>query len=373
MDYLGACSCYSGTSPFPFPVLFFTRFCTGVAMDRSSRILLCFTLLAAFAIPIQLCAQPNQLGKIVGNIRVVKGDFPKLPVLVSLEMRGTPVTKAFCDDQGRFGFYALVANSYRVSVDDDAYEPVSESTEVNPAVSPMNIVNLSLVPRAIAKKDPLAGRVEGSNPYLIDFADYYRQFPKKTLKEFQKGVDADHHDKADEAIQHYEKALSYSPTFYPAHNNLGSAYLARQNFEAAQSHFEAALKVNQGDAQAHFNLANVLLLTQHYPEAEHEVEEGLKRRPDSAFGHFLGGSLYSRTGRTDLAEKNLLSALQLDPKMSQAHLQLVNLYVQQKRTSDAVSELETYLKAFPDSSFSPKARDLLKRLQGDATPSTTPH
>jgi tetratricopeptide (TPR) repeat protein len=341
-------------------------------MGRGWRVVMLYALLAAIVVPTHLSAQQNQLGKIIGNVRVVKGDFPAHPVLISLEMRGSPIGSAYCDDQGRFGFYSLVANQYRLSVNDDAYEPVSETTEVNPATSSMNFVELRLVPRSNVKKDPLPGRVEGSNPYLIDPAEYYRKFPKKTLKEFEKGVDADHQGKTDDAIQHYEKALSYSPDFYPAHNNLGSAYLGRKNFEGAQTQFEAALKANQNDAQAYFNLANVLLLTQRYPAAEREIEEGLQRRPDSAFGHFLQGRLYSLTGRPELAEKSLQSALQLDPKMSQAYLQLVNLYVQQKRTPEAISQLEAYLKAFPDSPFSPKARDLLKRLQGNATMSTNP-
>ncbi len=86
-------------------------------------------------------------------------------------------------------------------------------------------------------------------------------------------------------------------------------------------------------------------------------------------GHFLQGQVYSRTGRPELAEKSLRSALQLDPTMQQVYLQLVNLYLQQKRTSDAISELDAYLKAFPDSPSSPKARDLLKRLQGNASAS----
>jgi tetratricopeptide (TPR) repeat protein len=334
-------------------------------MGRGWRAVLLSALLASFVVPIQLSAQQNQLGRIVGNVRVVKGDFPAHPVLISLEMRGSPIGSAYCDDQGRFGFYSLVANQYRVSVDDDAYEPVSETTEVNPVTAPMNFVQLMLVPRANARKDPLPGRVEGSNPYLIDPAEYYRKFPKKTLKEFDKGVEADHQGKTDDAIQHYEKALSYSPNFYPAHNNLGSSYLARQNFEAAQTHLEAALKANQNDVEAYFNLANVLLLTQRYPAAEREIEEGLQRRPDSAFGHFLQGSVYSHTGRPELAEKSLQSALQLDPKMSQAYLQLVNLYLQQKRTPEAIAELEAYLKAFPDSPLSPKVRETLKRLQGN--------
>jgi tetratricopeptide (TPR) repeat protein len=341
-------------------------------MNKGWRAVVFSALLGCFTLPLPLSAQQNQLGKIIGSIRVVKGDFPVHPVLVSLEMRGAPIGNTYCDDQGRFGFYSLVANEYNVSIDDDAYEPVSQSAAVNPETSPMNFIQFMLVPRANAKKDPLPGRIEGSNPYLIDPAEYLQKFPRKTVKEFEKGVEADHHGNADEAIQRYEKALSYSPDFYPAHNNLGSIYLARQNFDAAQSQFEAALKTNQNDVEAYFNLANVLLTRQRYPDAEREIGEGLQRRPDSAFGHFLQGVLYSHTSRPELAEKSLQDALKLDPKMAEVYLQLVNLYLQQKRKPEAISELESYLKSFPDSSFSPKARDLLKRLQGDAAASASP-
>jgi Flp pilus assembly protein TadD len=341
-------------------------------MGSEGRLFLWPALIFSLCLPTQLHAQGQQLGKIIGNIRISRGDFPAHPVLVSLEMRGSPIASAYSDGQGRFGFYSLVANQYRVTVSDDSYEPFTATVDVDPTFSPMNFVQITLTPHENAKKDSLPGRVGGSNPFMIDPAEYSRQFPKKTLKEFDKGVEADNQGKTDDAIQHYEKALSYSPDFYPAHNNLGSAYLARQNFDAAQRQFESALKANQNDVEAYFNLANVFLLTERYPAAESKITEGLQRRPDSAFGHFLQGSLYSRTGRPELAEKSLQSALQLDPKMSQVYLQLVNLYVQQKRMPEAISELETYLKAFPDSPFSPKARDLLKRLQGEVSASTSP-
>ena len=242
-------------------------------MGRLRQSICLSVLFAFFAIPGRLCAQQNQLGKIIGSIRILKGDFPPHPVLVSLDMRGSPIQSIYCDDQGRFGFYSLVANEYHVSINDDDYEPVTETANVNPDTAQTNFVQFTLVPRPSAKKDPLPGQVEGSNPFLIDTTDYNRKFPKKTLKEFDKGVDADHQGKMDEAIEHYGKALSYSPDYYPAHNNLGSAYLARQNFEAAKAQFEAALKSNQNDVEAYFNLANVLLLTQHYPAAEAELKE----------------------------------------------------------------------------------------------------
>ena len=308
--------------------------------------------------------QQAQLGKIIGSIRIAKGDFPPNPVLVTLELRGAAMGNAYSDGQGRFGFYALGANQYRVTIDDDAYQPVSQDVAVNPDVEPMNFVQFYLVPRENKKKqDSVQRQVPGSNPYLIDPGQYLRQFPKKTIKEFQKGVEAEKHGRIDEAIQRYEKAIANSPDFYPAHNNLGSAFLARRQFAEAQGQFEAAIKHNQNDAEARFNLANVLLLTRRYDDAAVEIQEGFKRQPVSAFGQFLQGSLYSHTDRPELAEKSLMTALNLDPKMSQAYLQLVNLYLQQKRTSDAVGKLETYLKEFPDAQFSQRARDLLKRLQ----------
>jgi len=325
-------------------------------------------LLAAIALPISLHGQQQQapLGKIIGSIRVAKGDFPPNPVLVTLELRGAAMGSVYSDGQGRFGFYALGANQYRVTIDDEAYKPVSQDVSVYPDVEPMNFVQFYLVPRENKKKqDSLQGQVPGSNPYLIDPGQYLRQFPKKTIKEFEKAVEAEKHGSVDDAIVHYEKAIANSPDFYPAHNNLGSAYLSRQKFAQAQRQFEAAIRDNQNDAEARFNLANVLLLTQRYDDAAVEIQEGFKRQPVSAFGQFLQGSLYSHTDRPELAEKSLLTALSLDPKMSQAYLQLVNLYLKQKRPSDAIGKLETYLKEFPDAQFSQRARELLKRLQAN--------
>lgn len=310
----------------------------------------------------------QQAGKIIGLIKVSRGDFPPNPVLVTLEARGAPIDSVYADGQGRFAFGNLVANQYRVSIQDDAYEPYSMTVEVNPDFIAVNFVNVILEQRQDKKKeDPLQKRVAGSNPYLVDPAEYYKHFPKKVVKEFEKGVNAEKDGKADEAISHYLKAIDSSPDFYPAHNNLGSAYLSRQQFADARSQFEAAIKANQNDPQAHLNLANVMLLTKQYDAATLEIEEGMKRQPNSAFGQFLRGTLYSHTDRPELAEKSLLTAVDLDPKMAQAYLQLVNLYVKQQRTSDAINELQAYLKVFPGGPFSPKARDLLKRLQGSAS------
>jgi tetratricopeptide (TPR) repeat protein len=308
-----------------------------------------------------------QVGSVVGSIQVVRGDFPSHPILVELQLHQATISSAYCDNQGRFGFYGLGSNLYHVVVKDDEYNPVDEQANLNLMASAQAVVQIRLIPKEHLKKDPVSDRVKGSNPFLVDSSEYNRHFDKKAVKEFQKGVEADQRGKREDAIQHYQVALRLAPDYYPAHNNLGSDYLSKADLQSAQVQFEEAIRLNQNDAQAYFNLGNVFVMRGRYPEAEHVLEEGMKRLPDSAFGQFLFGSLYSRTGRLPEAEQRLRQALQLDPSMSQAHLQLVNLYLEEKRTPDAIGELRSYLKAFPDGAYAPRAREMLKKLETDSS------
>jgi Flp pilus assembly protein TadD len=337
--------------------------CPVNAMPSGSRLLACSALLLSLVIPKSLHAQANVAGKIIGNVRVSRSDFPDHPVLISLETRGSVMSSAYTDSQGRFGFYALPANPYKITVHDDAYEAFSVDVDVNPSNSPMNFVQVTLIPRTDVKKDPLPGRVAGSNPVLVDPADYNRQFPKKTLKEFEKGVEADHKGNADDAVQHYLKALSYSPDFYPAHNNLGALYVGKSDFKPAEEQFREAIRLDQSDAQAYFNLGHVLMLTNRLPEAETTLAAGLQRGPDSAFGYLLQGHLYAQTGKLAEAESSLQNAIRLDSKMPDAYLQLVSLYLRQNRRQDAITELQAFLKGFPDAAAAPKAKTILTKLQ----------
>jgi hypothetical protein len=156
-------------------------------MALDSRPLVWSAFLISLVIASPLPAQVGLVGKIIGNVRVSRGDFPDHPVLTSVETRGSVVSSTFTDGQGRFGFYNLIANPYRITVNDEAFEPFTVNVDLNPDAAPMNLVQVTLVPRANAKKDPLPGRVAGSNPALVDSAEYNRQFPKKTVKEFRKG------------------------------------------------------------------------------------------------------------------------------------------------------------------------------------------
>jgi len=326
-------------------------------------------------LPLTLSAQQQTLGSIVGRVRVVRGSSPAEPVLVSLEFRSAIMDSVYTDSSGTYGFHNLYPNLYNVIVNDGGYEPVRQRAVVDASMmSPTVMVDITLVPKKTAS--PASGvqsQPSGSNPNVIDIREYSERFPKPAVKEFEKGLGADHAGKRDEAIRHYQKAIVIAPYFYVAHNNLGSDYLSKSEFPAARKEFEEVVRLNQSDADAYFNLSNVCMLTGQLPEAKQYLDEGMRRQPESALGQFLLGSLNLRLKKLPEAEGALRRAIQLDPLMAQARLQLVNLLLQQGRKEDAESLLRDFLSTFPASSFSTQAKQVLQRLEGSSKVQSVPN
>jgi tetratricopeptide (TPR) repeat protein len=303
-------------------------------------------------------------GAIVGQIRISRGAFPSERIQITLQTRGIVVNQAWTDNEGKFIFHGLPSNLYHIIISDEKYEPYQEDVRVDPHINPTNILSINLRPKDLASSVSNQ-TVTGGNPYLIDLTEYEKRFPKKVVKEFERGADSQAEGKHDEAIHYFQSALKLAPNFYPAHNNLGTVYLSMSNFEQAQAEFEAVLKIKQSDTEAYFNLGNVFLLTQRYEEALHMVEEGLRRQPNSGFGEFLLGSVYERQARMNEAERALRDAIRLDPGLARAHLGLVNLYLRQQRTREAADELRFFLKNFPADPLVAHARQVLLRLRSD--------
>lgn len=335
-------------------------------MTRRVRLfLIFFSILLSSA----LLAQQQELTNIVGQLRVIRGDFPSHQIMIQLLFRGSPLTSTYADTEGKFGFEGLVSGEYHIVINDADYDPVDERVIIHSDITANALAFLILRPRQVAQKaDPIGSRASGSNAFLVDPEDYNKHFPKKALKEYERGLDAERRGKGDDAIAHYRDALKIAPNYYPAHNNLGTLYLSRSDLASAEEQFQDALRLDQNDPQAYFNLANVFLLKGQYKESEASVTSGLQRQPDSAFGRFLQGSLYGRTGNLPEAEKSLRTALRLDATMWQAHLQLVSVYLQQQRRLDAIAELQVFLKAFPLVPAAEKAKDLLQKLQDENAP-----
>jgi Flp pilus assembly protein TadD len=305
-------------------------------------------------------------GSIVGQVRVSPGTEVGRPILIEVEARGAVVESVYTDEEGRFGFNNLVGNVYHIKIKDDAYFPLTETVMIDPETTAVRLVSMMLMPRNPVKEAPSG--MSGGNPHLINYAEIDTLYPPAATREFKAGVKADGRRKTDEAIRHYEKAIRLAPTFYHARNNLGTAYLAKKSYSAAEEQFEKSIHLNADDGAAYFNLANTYYLQARYDEARQWLDQGLAKEPASGFGHFLKGSVDGSSGDPAGAEKELLRSLELDPKLGKAHLALVNLYLRQKKNQAAANELRAFLKNSPGDPLAPQATLVLKRIAPDAQP-----
>jgi Tfp pilus assembly protein PilF len=340
-------------------------------------ILGCMVVVAA---PVLLAQTVNEC-TIVGEVRIPRKGAPEKRVEVTLETRGASMATAYSDDRGSFEFGHLEGNLYHIVINDDDYEPVNVSVSANPATTRVNVVHIDLIPKkgaSVSEPTPLGANahmndngavdsnlpsISGGNPYVVDQAEYSKQFSAKALKEFAAGVKSDGQGHSDDAITHYKRAVKLAPAFYPARNNLGTAYLNRGDLKAAEIEFEQVMKSNPADAAPYFNLGNIYILTERYNIAVDSLQKGLQKQPNSALGTFLLGSAFEHIQQPSAAEKYLRRSLELDHKLSKAHLALVNLYLRQHRPAEAVEELKEFLQQAPEDPLAPKAKEVLARLQ----------
>jgi tetratricopeptide (TPR) repeat protein len=302
-------------------------------------------------------AWPQQTASIVGIARVLRGNFPE-PVLVTLQLHGAAMTSTYTDGEGRFSFNYVLGNLYHVVINDDRYMPLDFQVDVRPDVMTTNILQITMVPRE-PKSDPKAP----AGSYVTSPSDLTRTYPKNAVKEFERGVKMESAGKEDQAIEHYRKAIQEAPDFAVAHNNLGSLYVGKSDFPAAQREFADSIRLSPSDSKAYFNMANVMLLTGQLQDAERYLQDGFRKQPESAFGLFVQGSVLERTGHLPDAERALRRSLELNPKMTRPHLELVNLYLREQRPADAIAELHKFLQEAPSDALAPKARDVLKKLE----------
>ena len=321
------------------------------------------TLVAVLFLAVACSAQQSQVGNVVGEIRIARQGLPPKQILVNLQSRGANINSAYSDSQGHFGFYALPGGVYSINIQDDDYLSVTQDATLDLSIAAQVRVSITLDPRPAAQNKRSETRVAGSNRNEIDVNELSRQFPRKAVQEYEKGLKATGDGDVQGAARHFQKSLVLAPDFYPAHNELGRAYLAKSDFPAAQHEFEEAIRLNQSDAEAHLNLGNVFLLTNHFAEALVQVQEGLRREPESAVGRFVLGSVYQKMNKPAESERALREALRLDPKMKKVHLALVNLYLSQNKKPEAMNELKDFLKLAPDDPLSAKCRELLHKLE----------
>src|SRR5262249_39506051 len=86
----------------------------------------------------------------------------------------------------------------------------------------------------------------------------------------------------DQAIDHYQHAVTLRPAYAEAHYNLGRLLVEQGRLEGAITHYEKAVEINPGDPEAQNNLGLTLFGIGRVGDAIAHYQKALKIQPDYA-------------------------------------------------------------------------------------------
>jgi protein O-mannosyl-transferase len=140
----------------------------------------------------------------------------------------------------------------------------------------------------------------------------------------------------DQAIAHFQKALSLESGFADAHNNLGLALLQRGQADEAIAQFQAALKSQPARAELHNNLAVAFLRRGQASEAASQLRMALQGQPDYLDARYNLGMALGASGLIEEAITELQKVVESQPGNAQAWDRLGGFLLRQGRPDEAV-------------------------------------
>jgi len=152
----------------------------------------------------------------------------------------------------------------------------------------------------------------------------------------------------DEAIAHFQTAISLMPDFWEAHLSLGNALLETPGrLDDALAEYRTAARLSPRSERVHTNLGNALLEKGDPAGAAAELAEALRMDPNNAEAHNDIGNLYSQTGRLPEAIAEYRAALRANPDFAEAHNNLGRALAQLGQMPEAIAEFQAAIRVRP--------------------------
>ena len=121
----------------------------------------------------------------------------------------------------------------------------------------------------------------------------------------------------DEAVDAFEKILSYNPEDGPAYTKLAYVYLqpgfSRRDDRKALDYLDKGLALIPDNFMGLFNKAIILIRMERFPEAEEPLRRAVALSPNYVAAHFMLGEVALRMGRRDEAAAHYRDVLRLNP------------------------------------------------------------
>ena len=265
---------------------------------------------------------------------------------------GIPITTSFTRANGEFEFSGLRNGDYIIEIDADGYEPFQMSVSILNA--PLEGLSLYLV-------KPATGAKKGDGAII---SAHQLSAPRKAQDAFGKGMNL-LYAKSDYqgAIEQFQRAIKYFPTYYEAYAAEASAYLSTGQSAPAEEALRKSVDLSsQKYPEALLMLSSLLTDAKRFPEALPFARKAMEDDPTSWRGPFELARAQFGLNQIDEAEKSALQSRDLDPKKASVYLILANIHIRRKDSPALLKDLNSYLNLNPTGPTVESVRNLRDRL-----------
>ncbi len=264
------------------------------------------------------------------------------------------------DETGTFTFRSVNAGSYLIIVEGGGiFEDTTERVYIDdPGSSSIRSpIRIREAPRYVNVQIYLrtaAGATSTTAPGILHVK--WAKVPKAAIEHYESGLKLIRDGNDQGAGAEFSRAVEISPSFAPAHTELGRIAQRAGDLDASAAHLRTAIRYDDADFDAHLNLGIAMLNLKKYDLAEPELVKAAYLDRTAVTPHYYLGILFVLKNDLDVAQKAFETAKELKGGRSlpAIHKYLGRIYMRKDMEKEAVHELETYLK------LSPKAQDAEK-------------
>jgi tetratricopeptide (TPR) repeat protein len=327
-------------------------------MKQLSVLLVAVLALAVF--PAHLCAQMPD-SSIEKEMRTIEGDVylgdtnrPLSDIMVDLvNAEDLSMENARTGTNGEFAFHGLRPGSYTMTIDAQGYQKLSVSVDLTFTSSKGNVLRLY---KSGEDAQPHASGSAVSAHLLSLPAGARDAFDAGKRKLFQ--------DKNPESsLEDFEKAVTISPNFYEAYEQMSLAYLELGKTEDAEKAASKSIELSKDKyAPADFDLGAMVMNRRQFADGEKLVRHGLELEPNAWIGHYeLGRALFYENHLPD-ALKSAEEARTLQPNAAIVYRLLALVHMSQHDQPAVLQDLDSYIKLDPDSAMGLRAKQLREKV-----------
>jgi predicted O-linked N-acetylglucosamine transferase (SPINDLY family) len=151
----------------------------------------------------------------------------------------------------------------------------------------------------------------------------------------------------DDAVAHYDRAITLAPDYFEAFINRGNALIGLKRLDQALASFDAAIQLNPIDAAAHVNRAVTLGKLKRSEEAMAAADQAIRLGPGMPEAYNNRGNLLIGRHRLHEALRDYDAAVRLRPDYADAHLNRGNALKLLMRPGDAIASYDKAIALTP--------------------------